>query len=114
MKKNHWLYGVAFVSGMAVWILVCAYSGRREAWDSGLYFTVGIPVVCLVAGVLGYVEPERPWRWGIVPLIGQAVWMLVSQGVGNLLPLGLVVFGIFSIPSILTAIVGAAIVKQNG
>jgi len=114
MKKHHWLYGIAFVSGMAVWILVCSYSGRREAWDSGLYFTVGIPVICLVAGVLGYVEPERPWRWGITPLIGQAVWMLVSQGVGNLLPLGLVVFGVFSTPSILTAIVGAAIVKRNG
>src|SRR5215510_3780699 len=109
MKKDSWLCGAAFVSGFAVWILVSSYSGKRGAWDLDLYFTVGIPALCLVAGILGYVERDPPWRWGIVPLFGQGVWMLVGQGFGNLFPLGLVVLGLFAVPSIMTAKVGAAI-----
>lgn len=97
MKPLRGLYGVAIAAGAAVWILLASFSGKREAWDSDLYFSVGIPVICLVACVLGYLEPERPWRWGIAPLIGQAVWALISQGFGNLLPLGFVVFAILSV-----------------
>jgi hypothetical protein len=40
-------------------------------------------------------------------LIGQFSRMLLTQGPGNLLPLGLVVSGVLSLPSIMTARVGA-------
>jgi hypothetical protein len=76
MKKDSWLYGAAFVSGIVVWILVSSFSGKREAWDSELY------------------------------------WMLVNQGFGNLFPLGLLVLGLFAVPSIVTARLGAAISKR--
>jgi hypothetical protein len=109
MKKDGWLYGAALVSGIIVWILVSSFSGKREAWDSDSYFTFGMPVLCLVAGVLGYVEPARPWRWGSAPLVGQGLWMFVSQGFGNLFPLGIVALGLFAVPSIVTARIGAAI-----
>lgn len=114
MKREHWLYVIAFGSGVVVWMLVSAFSGRREAWDSGLYFSFGIPALCVTAGMLGFVEPARPWRWGMVPFVGQAVWMTMSQEVGNLLPLGLIVFGVLSIPFIVSAKLGAAIAKRNG
>jgi hypothetical protein len=114
MKKEQWLYGTAFVSGILVWMLVSSASGKREAWDSELYFTFGIPVLCLVACVLGFAEPERSWRWGIVPFSGQCAWMLLTQGVGNLLPLGVIVLGLFAVPSIVTARLGAAIARRMG
>ena len=107
MKKDSWLYGVAVVAGIVVWVTVATVSGRREAWDSQWYFLIGTPVVCVVSAVLGFIEPGRPWRWGVVPLIGQFFWMLLTQGPGNLLPLGVVVFGILSVPSIITAQIGA-------
>jgi hypothetical protein len=109
MKKDGWLYAAALSSGIVVWILISSFSGKREAWDSDSYFTLGMPVVCLLAGVLGYIQPERPWRWGSVPLVGQGVWMFVSQGFGNLFPLGIAVLGLFALPSIVTAKIGAAI-----
>jgi hypothetical protein len=109
MRKTGWLYGTAFVSGILVWILISSLSGKREAWDSDSYFTFGMPVVCLVAALLGYAEPERPWRWGSVPFVGQGVWMFATQGFGNLFPLGIVVLGLFAVPSIVTAKIGAAI-----
>lgn len=112
MKKEYGLYGTALLAGVLVWIVVAAFSGRREAWDSELYFTFGIPALCLVAGILGFVEPARSWRWGMVPLLGQAVWLFTTQGFGNLWPLGLVTFGIFAVPSIVTARVGAAVATR--
>lgn len=36
MKKEHWLYGTAFVSGILVWMPVSSASGKREVWDSEL------------------------------------------------------------------------------
>jgi hypothetical protein len=88
MKKDYWLYGLAVVTGVLVWVIVSNASGRREAWDSQWCFL-------------------RLWRWGVAPLIGQFSWMLFTQGPGNLLPLGVVVFGVLSVPSILTARIDA-------
>ena len=107
MKKEYWLYGLALVTGILVWAAVSHATGRREAWDSQWYFLVSIPVVCIVSAVLGFVEPRRAWRWGVVPLVGQFSWMLFTQGPGNLLPLGVVMFGVLSVPSIITARIGA-------
>lgn len=107
MKKGYWLYGVAVVTGILVWVVVSNATGRREAWDSQWYFLISVPVVCIVSAALGFVEPSKPWRWGVAPLVGQFSWMLFTQGPGNLLPLGVVVFGVLSVPSIITARIGA-------
>ena len=107
MKKDYCFYGLAVVTGIVVWVVVSTLSGRREAWDSQWYFLIGLPVVCVVSTAFGFIEPSRPWRWGIAPLIGQFFWMLLIQGPGNLLPLGVVVFGILSVPPVITAQIGA-------
>lgn len=112
MKREHWLYIGAAVFGAAIWVVIAHASGRSEAWDSGLYFALGIPVVCLVSMALGFFEPSRTWRWGVLPLVGQFLWMLLSQGVGNLLPLGIVVFGVLSIPPIIAAWIGAFMARK--
>ena len=113
MKRNHWLYLVAAACGAAIWILIALASGRKEAWDSELYCSVGIPAVCLVSMAFAFFEPDRSWRWGVLPLVGQFVWMLLSQGPGNLLPLGVVAFAVFSIPSIIAARIGAFIATKR-
>jgi hypothetical protein len=113
MKREHWLYLVSAVCCAAIWILIALASGRKEAWDSDLYFSVGIPDVCLVAMAFAFVEPNRSWRWGLLPLIGQFVWMLLSQGPGNLLPLGVIVFGVLSVPPVIAAQIGAFIARTK-
>jgi len=107
MNKDYRLYGLAVLVGIVVWIGVSTASGRREAWDSEWYFLIGMPLVCLTSASFGMIEPSRPWRWGVAPLVGQFFWMLFTQGPGNLLPLGVVVFGMLSVPSIITARIGA-------
>ena len=112
MKREHWLYLVAAGCGAAIWILIALASGRNEAWDSGLYFSVGIPAVCLVSMAFAFFEPNRSWRWGVLPMVGQFVWMLISLGPGNLLPLGVIVFGVLSVPPIIAARIGAFIATK--
>lgn len=113
MKKDYWLYLAAMVSGAVIWIVIALVSGRREAWDTGLYFSFGIPAVCLVSMAFAYLEPGRAWRWGVLPMAGQFIWMLLAQGSGNLLPLGIIVFGVLSVPPIITARIGAFIAAKT-
>ncbi len=112
MRHEYGLEGIAFVAGIVVWGLISALSGQREAWDSDWYMTVGMPVLALLAAIFGYVEPKRSWKWGVLLVVGQAAWMFGTQGFGNLWPLGLVAFGIFALPLVLTARLGAAISKR--
>lgn len=122
MKRKHWLYLAAMLGGAAMWIAVSLVSGRREAWDSSLYFSVGIPAVCLLSMVLAFRETLYEtldetsgwWQWGVLPIAGQFVWMLVSQGPGNLLPAGLIVFGVLSVPSSIAAAIGAFVARKAG
>lgn len=107
MKTERWMYGIAGLAGILVWVMVSLVSGRREAWDSSLYFQIGLPALCLTSAVMGYVAPRRAWRWGAVPLAAQTAWMLVTLGLGNLWPLGLVAGGVLAVPPILASRFGA-------
>ena len=109
MKKDYWLHALAAGGGAAIWFLIAQTSGRQEAWDSGLYFSAGIPALCLISMTLGFIAPERSWRWGVLPMAGQLLSMLVSQGFGNLLPLGVIAFAVLSVPGIIAARIGAFI-----
>jgi hypothetical protein len=113
MKRDHWLTVVAVAGGALIWALIAAASGRNEAWDSGAYFSIGIPAVCLLSFVLGFAAPERSWQWGVWPMVGQLGWAVLSEGGGNLLPLGVVLFGVLSIPGIVAARLGAALARRR-
>lgn len=113
MKREHWLVVIAAVIGILVWVVVSAAASKSEAWDSPLYFVVGIPLLCVVAGVLALIEPNHPWKWAVVPLAAQAAWMFMTQGVGNLAPLGAVFFGVLAIPLFIAARIGAFFGKRR-
>ena len=113
-SKGMVLSGVSLVFGAVVWAAIVRVSGRREAWDSAMYFQVGLPVCYAVSGIFGCVEPHRSWRWGVLPFVGQFVWMIASaREVGSLMPLGAIAMGVFSLPGVLLAIVGAAFARKK-
>jgi hypothetical protein len=70
MKRDFWYHLAAVAGGAAVWILVSLATGRREAWDSGLYYAAGMSAICVLSLVLGYFTPDRSWRWGVEPCVG--------------------------------------------
>ena len=111
-KKDTWFYVISVLSGVLVWIVVSAVSGKKEAWDSSWY-GAGYAFICVVSITLGYLKPVQTWRWGVLPFVGQFVWMLLSQGVGNLMPLGIIVFGVMSLPAVIAAKVEAYFGKMR-
>ena len=107
----------AVVVGAAVWFYVAGASGRREAWDSDLYWSQGMPIVALCAALFGFLAPQRPWRWGMAPLAGQAIAAVVRDPTANLLPIGLIVFavlgGLCAIPAYIAAAIRRVVMKRG-
>lgn len=98
---------ITVLTGAAIWLVIEKLGHRREAWDCALYFKAGIPLAVLAAAVAGAIQPARPWRWGLLVLFSQAGVAFIQNPTGNLMPLGLIVFAVLSIPAIMTAYLGA-------
>jgi peptidoglycan/LPS O-acetylase OafA/YrhL len=95
---------IAAVAGMVLWISASFISGKKEAWDANVYWTVAYPVAILLSGLLGLFYPKGSWRWPVALFVFQFVGMVVRSGeLGNLWPLGLLLFVVLSIPGILAA-----------
>lgn len=107
-------YAFSIVGGVLLWLGAMAASGKREAWDSGLYWVVAYPLAILFAGWLGYEFPDRPWRWALAIMLAQAVTLALTAASLGLLPLGLVVFAILSLPLMAAAMLGARWGRRNG
>lgn len=91
---------VALLGGAVLWLAAAGISGKREAWDASLYWTVAWPLSIALAGGLGHFVPERPWRWGLAVMLPQALLLMMSGAGIGLLPLGLLVFSILALPAI--------------
>ena len=102
------LYYIAIGGGASLWLGTIALSGRSEAWDSPLYWSIAYPLCIALAGALAYAEPARPWRWALAVMLVQPVVMTLTSGSSfGLLPLGLILFGILALPVMIGARIGA-------
>jgi hypothetical protein len=107
-RSVHYLYYVVAAAGALLWLGTMGVSGRSEAWDSPLYWSVTYPLCLVLAGACGYFEPVRPWRFALTLMLVQPVVMILTSGGGlSLLPLGIIMFGILALPAILIARIGA-------
>lgn len=106
-------YTIAIVGGAVLWLATVAISGRREAWDSSHYWTVAYPLSIVLAGVLGYRFPEKPWRWGLAVMFPQAVVLAFAARDFSLLPLGLILFAFLALPGIGFAYLAAWLRRQR-
>ena len=80
MKKQQiFLPALLSVVGLVVWILVSQVAHQKEAWDSSYYFTIGLPVIFAASAVAGYIEPKRPWRWGLFIFLLQPVALFYTE-----------------------------------
>ncbi len=95
---------IAAVAGMVLWIAASFISGKKEAWDANIYWTVAYPVAIVLSVVLALFYPKGAWRWPLALFVFQFVGMVVRSGeLGSLWPLGLLLFVVLSVPGILAA-----------
>jgi hypothetical protein len=100
----------ALAVGASLWLGTAAVTGRREAWDSPLYWLAAYPLCIALAASLAYFAPERPARWAFSVMLVQPIAMvLASRGDFGLLPLGLILFAILALPAFAAAKVAASI-----
>ena len=94
----------ALAAGASLWLGTAAVSGRREAWDSPLYWSAAYPLSIAVAALLAYAAPARPARWAFAVMLVQPIAMVLASGNDfGLVPLGLMLFAILALPAVLVA-----------
>ena len=106
-------FALSALTGFAVCFGITLVTGRKEAWDSGLYFTLGIPIMCVIAFGLGWKFPEKAWRWALGIAIGQSVAMLLGGGSLSLWPLAIVAMIILSLPQLAAALLGSGLARKG-
>jgi hypothetical protein len=90
---------VCLVIGVALEVGVTLATGRREAWDAGAYWTVGLPAAALGAAAVGYFSAGRGWAASALIVPAQVATMLVRSGSGpSLWPLTLALAGVLGLP----------------
>lgn len=90
--------------GVALQIGIVEATGRREPWDSPLYWQVGMPLVALAAACVGYLAMGTAWRAAALIMPAQVATMMFRAGeVGNLWPLALALALVMSLPFVLVA-----------
>lgn len=104
---------VASVLGAALWF-AAALSGKREAWDASAYWEFAYPITLVACAYLGYAYPHRPWRWVLALFAGQFVAMCIRNGeLGNLWPLGMLLFAVIALPGIVAARLGTRLSRRS-
>lgn len=100
-------YIVSALSGLGVCLAITVVTGRKEAWDSGVYFYVGIPAMCALIFAISYFFPARAWRWTLCMAIGQSLAIASGGGSLNLWPLSIIAMVMLSIPQFISGLIAS-------
>ena len=96
--------------GVGVWVGIGAWGGAREPWDGPLYWTVGFPVMASCAFLIALFAPQKPWRWGGMMMLAQAICGFAQAFPDiNLWPLSLVMHFFLSLPLVAAAYFGSLV-----
>lgn len=106
-------WGIAIAAGAILWGVTVALSGRGEPWDAPGYWSIAYPIAVLLSGALGYFFPDKPWRWAVTVIFMQLPVMILNGPGFGLLPLGLALLAVLSLPAIWLARLGARIRAGN-
>ena len=108
------LYTLLTGVGVAVWLVPWLLLDRKEAWDHWSYFSVSLPIMAVIGAYAGFRARSRWWRWPLTLLVAQYVTSLaLAGGLGNLFPLGIVAFAIFTVPMVITTWIGAFLGRRT-
>jgi hypothetical protein len=112
-SNEYFPYATAALSGLVVSLAITITTGRREAWDSGVYFVVGIPLMCVLIFAISYLFPIRAWRWTLSMAVGQ--WVAIAFGGGSLSlwPLSIISIGALSLPQLVVGSVASTLAKRK-
>ena len=97
---------LAVAVGVALEVSISLATGRREAWDTSLYWTIGLPLALIAAAGIGYVARGNGWLAALLIVPGQVLAMAYRSGsIGSLTlwPLTLALSCVLGLPFALLA-----------
>ena len=98
---------VAVITGVALELGIHALTGRREAWDSPTFWTLGVPLAMVVAVAIGYLARGANWVWAWLICPAQVTTMMLEQGEILIWPLLMVLAGVLGVPFLVVAFVAS-------
>lgn len=108
MMERRAVIVASILAGIALELGIHALSGRREAWDSEEYWTVGLPILLVVSAAIGFFSRGRAWVWTLVIVPSQVTVMMLRSGeIGALWPLTATLSALLSAPFVLAAFIGS-------
>ncbi|HCE55706.1 MAG: hypothetical protein ACYCZ2_14980 [Lutibacter sp.] len=94
-KQQIFIAIILSVIGLGVWIVASRMSNEVEAWDSIQYYKISLPIMFIVSAIAGFIEPKRPWMWGVFVVILQPISHFVQTGGSPYVVVGLFFFFFF-------------------
>lgn len=112
------IYFTLAVFGFALAFAISFISEKGEPWDSGLFWTVGLPAMMLAAGVAGYHRPDRTWSFGFAVVGGFVAWIVgvnnpFIRGFGSLWPVGLLFGAVLGLVCGVGALLGSKLRQRR-
>ena len=112
MLGRNTIIAASIAIGVALELGIQMVSGRREAWDSPLYWIAGLPIAGALSLVIGFLSRGRAWVWTAVIIPSQITAMMVKSGeIGILWPLAAALGAILSAPFVIAALIGSRLRK---
>jgi hypothetical protein len=113
-RRSRLPFLLAAAIGAVLWWAAAFISGRREPWDGAGYWAVAYPLSILACAFLGYSHPQRSWGLALLLFEAQFFAMCVRNGeLGNLWPLGMVLFAIVALPGVFAAMLTARLKRRS-
>jgi hypothetical protein len=108
-NHRHQVGVVLALAGGAAAYYVPKFIAMTFAIESPLLFDGSLAATMCLPLVLGFAYPRQPWQWGLLVLVGQLVFMLAIEGLGDMaqFPIGVALYAVLLIPVVLFGILGA-------
>ena len=103
---------ISALAGFAICLAVSLITGKKEAWDSSYYFSIGLPFMCVLIFAISYRWPEKTWRWAFSMAMGQSLAMALAGNSLSLWPLSIIAMTICSVPQFITGLVASKLVRK--
>ena len=100
-------YALSIMTGIVLWTVTSMVTGKREPWDTSVYWTVSYPLAVAGSAMLAFLFPRRPWRWAAILMLMQFLVMTAMGSDLGLLPLGLIVMAVLTVPPAAAAVLTA-------
>jgi len=97
-------FAISIGVGTFVWYFFRFNTNHADPQSIKIYWRIGYPILIMASFIISYYFSVKVWRWPLLLIFSQTIIGIVeSKGGGNLLPIGIIIHLVISIPCIVAA-----------